>query len=298
MDDNPVAILFADVCESTLLFERVGNEDGLRLIGACLDELAAIVRAAGGELIRSKGDDVLSTFASADEAFDAAVDMLNQISGGEVRIHAGLHVGSILRARGDIYGDAVNLAARLLDLANPGELLASERLQRQLSPRSAGRLKLIGRRSLEGVQQPVRLFSLLSNEASSAQVQTLVISASERPDTELRCTRLTLEFEHKVSVFEEGDVVTIGRAESCDCVVANPWVSRKHAGITIKSGVVTLTDASSSGTHVEIGDAGPVRLRRSSVGLTSEGRIYLGASPKEPDTPVVHYRIETYWALE
>jgi class 3 adenylate cyclase len=292
-DKKTLAILFADVCESTPLYQRVGDDEGLRLVGEFIDALASIVRSNEGQVIRSKGDDLLCTFPRPDDALEAASQMLDQAGAGEVKIHIGIHYGLTIHARGDIYGDAVNLAARLLALANPGELLMSEAVHARLSDANATRPRLIGQQSLKGIQEPVRLFSMSSSRAGTDPVETVRPPAGKRPKTQSPSVRLTLRFRDQQHVFREGGKVSIGRSSSCDCVIPNEWVSRKHASISINRGIATLTDSSSSGTYVTIRSDPPLLLRRSSIALISSGAIYLGSSPDEPDAPVVHYQLET-----
>ena len=291
-DKKTLAILFADVCESTPLYERVGDDEGLRLVGELIDALASIVRSNDGQVVRSKGDDLLCTFPRADDALWAASQMLDQAGTGEVKIHIGIHYGPTIHARGDIYGDAVNLAARLLALANPGELLMSEAVHARLSDENATWPRLIGRQSLKGIQEPVRLFSMSSSLAGTNPVETKMPSTGKRPKTLFPSVRLTLRFRDQEHVIGEGSKASIGRSSSCDCVVPIEWVSRKHASISIKRGIATLTDSSSSGTYVAFRGDPPVLLRRNSVALISSGAIYLGSSPDEPDAPVVHYQLE------
>jgi hypothetical protein len=98
-----------------------GDDVALGQIADCREHMCALVRSNGGEFISSKGDDVLSIFRDTAGAFRAASQMRIQ-SGLPISFHAGLHYGPI-RAGNDIYGDTVNLTARLAGIANPGEVL-------------------------------------------------------------------------------------------------------------------------------------------------------------------------------
>src|SRR4029434_6574887 len=105
---------------------------------ACLEELRSIIARQQGALILSRGDDVLCTFAEPASALQAAREMLSQAPTGQLAIHGGLHFGPIVRARGDIFGDAVNLTARLAALARPGEILLSRSLVAHVPADHAG----------------------------------------------------------------------------------------------------------------------------------------------------------------
>ena len=118
-------MLFADICDSTPLYETSGDAPALAAIAKRLDELAQHAISYGGEVVRSKGDDVLCTFTEPSGALHAAARMLESPSSDVLPIRVGIHFGDVIAAREDIFGDAVNVAARMLSLAKPGELVTS-----------------------------------------------------------------------------------------------------------------------------------------------------------------------------
>src|SRR5258708_7390307 len=122
-DESAVALLLADITGSTPLYEAVGDAAALGRIGDCLDRLRSIVAEEGGTFIRSKGDDVLCYFVDPCSALRAARRMQ---STGPLAIHAGVHFGPVIHAHDDIFGDAVNLTARLAAAAKAGEVLISQ----------------------------------------------------------------------------------------------------------------------------------------------------------------------------
>src|SRR5262249_22733469 len=116
-DASEVALLLADITGSTPLYEEVGDAAALGQIGESLERLRSIVTEEGGTFLRSKGDDVLCLFADPCSALRAARRMLSQQSTGSLAIHAGVHFGPVIHAHDDIFGDAVNLTARLAAIA-------------------------------------------------------------------------------------------------------------------------------------------------------------------------------------
>ena len=94
--------------------------------------MATITRDHGGTFVHSKGDDALCVFADASKAVQAASEMLGSGPTGDVVLHGGLHWGSVLLTRNEVFGDAVNLTARLASLANSGEVLISAELVAEL----------------------------------------------------------------------------------------------------------------------------------------------------------------------
>ncbi|MGH8560797.1 MAG: adenylate/guanylate cyclase domain-containing protein, partial [Nevskiales bacterium] len=134
-----LVILFADICGSTRLYESLGDTRASAAIGNCLKQIEHSARAHGGELIKTIGDEVLMLFPQPDDAATAARDMhlaahaLPATENSPMTLHIGFHLGSALREGKDVLGDGVNVAARLVGLAKPGQTLTSAATLRQLS---------------------------------------------------------------------------------------------------------------------------------------------------------------------
>ena len=160
-------ILFADIADSTGLTERLGDA-AFRAKARELDgALRAIVAANGGTTIEGKllGDGVLAVFTSARQAIEAALACGKAGASGALPLHLGLHAGDVIReanpdGRGNVYGGAVNIAARISALSAPGELLVSDTV-RSLARTSAGvAFEDRGEQSLKGIEEPVRVFAV------------------------------------------------------------------------------------------------------------------------------------------
>ena len=167
--EQTLAILFADICGSTALFETTGNLAAIEIVGSCLDQLASVASEEGGRVVRSKGDDVLCTFVTAGAAFEAAIRMTHLDFRNDLEIHVGVHLGPLISARGDVFGDAVNVAARILKLANPGEILLSEDVRTQLAPSDQQKLRLLDRRSLKGKPDPIKIYTVAEVDSEATQ---------------------------------------------------------------------------------------------------------------------------------
>ncbi len=110
-EEQTVAVLFADVCGSTPLYEGSGNLEALDLIADCLENISRVVEAEGGTVLHSKGDDVLCTFPDADSAVRAASQMMDGQAGSPLEIHVGINYGPVVHDRGGIFGDVMQLAS-------------------------------------------------------------------------------------------------------------------------------------------------------------------------------------------
>jgi class 3 adenylate cyclase len=155
-------ILFADIADSTALTEHLGDK-AFRAKARDLDaSLRAIIREHFGTCIDAKtlGDGVLATFSSAAQAIEATLACGRAGDDAGLPLHLGLHAGDVIREEGNVYGGAVNIAARISGLSAPGEVLVSDTL-RGLARTSAGvSFEDRGEQSLKGVSEPLRVWAV------------------------------------------------------------------------------------------------------------------------------------------
>jgi class 3 adenylate cyclase/pimeloyl-ACP methyl ester carboxylesterase len=161
------AILFADIVDSTLLTERLGDA-AFRAKARELDgALRGVIRDHSGTPIEGKllGDGVLAVFTSARQAIEAALACGTAGSDAGLPLHLGLHAGDVIREDNNVYGGAVNIASRISGLSAAGEVLVSETV-RSLARTSAGvRFEDRGEQALKGVGEPLRVWAVLRAEA-------------------------------------------------------------------------------------------------------------------------------------
>ncbi|MEX2247114.1 MAG: adenylate/guanylate cyclase domain-containing protein [Dehalococcoidia bacterium] len=155
-------ILFIDIADSTALTERMGDT-AFRAASRELDErLRATVRDAGGAPVEGKvlGDGVLAVFTSAAQAIEAARSCQVLSAASELRLHIGLHAGDVIREADNVYGGAVNIAARICSASAPGEILVSDVI-RSLARTSAGvAFEDRGEHALKGIDDPLRVYAV------------------------------------------------------------------------------------------------------------------------------------------
>ncbi|HYC26950.1 MAG TPA: adenylate/guanylate cyclase domain-containing protein, partial [Nitrososphaerales archaeon] len=118
-------------------------------------------RKRGGTEVKTIGDAFLVEFPSAVEAVECAVEMQRLIEGtGEVRIRIGIHVGDIVHREGDVLGDAVNVAARVEPLAEPGGVCVTRQVVDQVERKVPYAMTSMGAHSLKNIGYPVEVFRL------------------------------------------------------------------------------------------------------------------------------------------
>ncbi len=162
LPEGMAVLLFADIAESTALTEQLGDA-AFRAKARELDtSLRSVIKDSGGTPVEGKvlGDGVLAVFTSARGAIDCA---LRCEAAGEplgLQLHLGIHAGDVIREGNNVYGGAVNIAARIAAASEPGEVLVSDTV------RSLGRTSADvtfddrGEHELKGVGEPQRLFAV------------------------------------------------------------------------------------------------------------------------------------------
>ncbi|TPI09066.1 FHA domain-containing protein [Mesorhizobium sp. B4-1-3] len=285
------AVLLADVVGSVPLYERIGDDAALRQVSGCLDAIRQIVAEHGGDFIYSKGDDVLSLFETPEAALRAVCRIGGQLTKEPLIARIGLHFGAVIRARGAVFGDVVNVTARLSATANPGEVLISQSFFEALSADSRGTLRLLDKMAFKGKQELFDVYTLRTDDgAPSTHVAsrgTFVDRRSAPPPP----INLVIRYEDQLRSCRNNELVTIGRSPECDIVVQRPWVSRHHATFTISNGKARLVERSSSGTFVSMGSGQEVFVRREDILLFGSGVISPGRRSTLGDAQILRYEI-------
>lgn len=295
-------VLFADLRGSTALFETLGNAEATSVVTHCVTALAVPVADHQGTVVKTLGDGLMAVFDDPPDALAAAVqmhDVLDAIvsrghergaSSGlrALRLQVGLARGEVVEMRGDCFGDAVNVAARLLDHAGDNETLVTAEVVRGLPTDIATRLRCLDHLVLRGRVEPVQVFVTGGRRGSDAAVTQFGgdISSVLEPDG----LRLTWAGTNRVFASAQMPVV-LGRSVQASFCVDDSRVSRSHARVDWHGGSFQLTDLSYNGTYVRFADGEIVSLRRGSCTLHGSGTIGLGGSPSDPGSPCVAFDV-------
>ncbi|TGP24783.1 adenylate/guanylate cyclase domain-containing protein [Mesorhizobium sp. M1D.F.Ca.ET.184.01.1.1] len=284
------AVLLADVVGSTPLYERLGDDAALQQVSDCLGAMREIVARYGGDFIHSKGDDVLSLFKNPEAALRAVCQISRQLTEGPLSARIGLHFGAVIRTRGEVFGDAVNVTARLSTTANPGEVLISQSFCEALPAGSRSGLRLLDKMALKGKQELFDVYTLWSDDEARTQITSrgTIIDRHVAPPPQIN---LVIRYGDQLRSCRNNELVTIGRSPECNIVVQRPWVSRHHAAFTISNGKARLIERSSSGTFVSMGSDHEVFVRREDILLFGSGVISPGRRSSLGDAQILHYEI-------
>ena len=278
------AVLFADITGSSRLFVESGDERARELVAATLQSWASLAVANGGTVVQLRGDGMLCTFPTVDAALMAAVALRDLPYQPPLSMHAGIHAGPVQQEADQLYGDVVNIAARMADIAKRFEIVLTQSAGQQLSSVGSWNLRLIRKVPVKGQTEPMNIYLLSYDEEHVTEY---------RPPDHTKTIRTRLELRHGPRVFVVDSTATtclIGRDADCAIKVEHLLVSRRHASVERVSGKFFLHDHSTNGTYVDDDSgAGPVLVQREVVQLKGKGVISLGAEPQHDAGNLIHF---------
>ena len=295
--DLEVVILFADVVGSTQLYDKFGDTKASETVAYCLDVMKDATHQFDGTVIKTIGDEVMSTFPTADDAMAAAAQMQARLSADPgddgdhipVSIRIGCHWGPVVQEQNDIFGAAVHTANRMTSQAKAKQIVMSGVTVEQMTEEWAAQTRQIDIATVRGRLDEVALFELLwQPDEATSMVPTLELKSKKKNGT-----RLVLRFrDTKVEVTDQKTHINMGRGDENDLVVKGNLISRVHARIEKRRGKFMLIDQSTNGTFLQTVKGEETFVRRDSTQLVGEGTIGLGRVAKEGSTLAIHYICE------
>jgi TolB-like protein len=167
------AIISADVVGYSRLMgeDEAGTLAVLRKFRAGLFD--PTVSEHRGEIVKSMGDGWLVAFDSAADAVTCAIKVQEKLTGHEVlKVRIGLHIGDVTFADGDIFGDGVNVASRLQEIAVPGAIVISETAKRSIDGKLAADFNDLGAQELKNITDPIAAFGWSMSEVAARPATT------------------------------------------------------------------------------------------------------------------------------
>ncbi len=159
------AILYADVAGYSRL-TGVDEEQTHQQLDAGLNLLANVIAAHGGHKVHEAGDAILAEFESVTAAVNSAVEFQRQmfsrnaelVEDQRLEFRVGVNLGEIIHDRDDIYGDGVNLAARIQELAEPGSVCISAAVNEQVRGKVDQTFDDLGYHKVKNIAQSVHVY--------------------------------------------------------------------------------------------------------------------------------------------
>jgi adenylate cyclase len=277
-----LTILFADICRSTVLFDKLGDEAALNLTMQALRLSGDCATQNHGTVIGTIGDEVMCTFDTPEDALISANQIHSQMQTNtsmqthQLAMRVGINSGKVVSLSNSVYGDTVNIAARLAQQAKANQSLVSSSTIESIRENLRDQLRPIGKMSLQGKAGTIEVHELL--EPGSDEEITEVATTNE---IESRSFLMTARYLSRQMRFDPMLVrFLFGRSMDCDQVIDHPTISREHAEFLYRNGQFILRDFSTNGSVVIQGSK-IEQLHRSSIELRGAGKIYFGKTTRQ-----------------
>ena len=297
-----LSIAFVDLTGSVSVFETLGNDLATQTITQLTQWVGGKALENEGQVVKMLGDGVLMSFADNNMAVSAMVQIQQEHTARsrqwpspvKLQVQIGVARGPVVVVDGDCFGDAVNLASRLSDLAGPEQILVSDSVIRGLGSRAGARFRSLGPMRIKGKADPCEVFRIEWQAETPSEFLTIPadLHALAPGDGDM-AKGIELSWLNSRGVFSLRDLpIHIGRVPEAHFVIPDPRVSRLHARIDARSGSFLLEDTSSYGTWVRFDGADhAIVLRRQECLLHSNGEIAMGAPFGDIGTPTIAFRL-------
>lgn len=287
-----LCVLFADVSGSTRLYEKLGDAEALRAVERCLNRIRRVIDGHGGKVIKTIGDEVMTTFPSADEGIQAACEMQHRItdlppvSGVKLAIRVGFHFGPAIEDNDDVFGDTVNTAARMVGLAQAGQVITTIETLSSLTLSAAPAVREIDALTVKGKAEDVRVCEVLWQDGADLTMKAV----STAPQFVL--ARLYISYRDvEVTLDSMRGPLTLGRDIGNEVVIKDQRASRNHARIERRRDRFVLVDQSTNGTFLRIEGESEVVLKREEITLRGNGTIGFGHSALEQGIDLMRFEV-------
>ena len=289
-----LTVLFVDVSDSTRLYESLGDAVAFREVRECLSVFEEVVVAQKGRLVKNIGDGSMCVFPDPNSAVQAACEMQQRLQqrpmlrDRQIEIRVGLQHGPVLLDSDDVYGDTVNTAARMAELAAGGQILTTEETVVLLSPGHRSATRRLAAIPIKGKHEDVAVHEVLW-QASTDHTQV-----PGRVDTIIHQAGISrLRLKHAGREIIVVTSINLGRHANNGIVLKDPMASRHHAFIERRKDKFVVTDQSSNGTFVKIKTGEEFKLRREGMILHGSGALSFGHRPSAKNAEIVGFWFES-----
>lgn len=292
-ESQTLTVLFADITESSRLYQQLGDAEARSALTACLAALADVLPQFEGRLVKTLGDAIMCVFPTAASAVNAATEMQSVVTdempgGHPLRLHIGLHAGPVLVEDGDVFGDTVNAAAFLTNVAMAEQILLSEATEKELPPYLKPFVRPLFRAALKGSAGESAISQVLwrADNMDMTDVNLLVSRVLPADAGSL----VVVLGDARARVDRWHPMVTLGRDAASDMPVEDQFASRRHCSIRLVRSSFYLVDHSVNGTYVTFISGDEVHLLRGEILLEGSGEIRLGRSRVEGADSIILFR--------
>ncbi len=298
-DKSQMTIFFADVAGSVELYDSIGDRLAHEKIVGCLQQMSLLIEDRGGRIIEIIGDEIMAAFVHPDQAFEAARQIQHGLStetGAQIGVRIGFHCGLTAVTEGHPYGDTVNVAARMVNLAKSGQIITNHQSVEFLSELNRARLRIVGKVFIKGKPDPYTIHEVVWDESECTVVSTLPRTGF----VNRRRNEASVFLKYKgrlLNLRESSGELVVGRGQRCGLVVDSGAASRMHAVVSCRNGMIVIKDQSTNGTFIRTFEG-----KRAADGIEliihgdewmadAAGIFSLGASIEKDDPNLIYFRM-------
>ena len=208
-----------------------------------------------------------------------------------IRLRIGFHHGEVICEPGDVFGDAVNVAARMVDLAKSDQIITNKETLAMMKLTLKRRARIVDRTRVRGKDDVMEIHELIWGKP---ELLTMSNSMTEEMIASLNAEKDLLQIRHlqqRILMDHERPILTMGRGVANHLIINEPLISLMHARIELQRNRFMLIDQSTNGTFLILPDEEPRLLRRDAIQLEGEGVIGLGQKVGKNDPMAVRFRI-------
>ncbi|MFA6014670.1 MAG: adenylate/guanylate cyclase domain-containing protein [Gallionellaceae bacterium] len=287
------AVLFADVSGSTQLYEILGDTRAFAAINQYLDILRKVTVSHQGRVVKSIGDEIMAVFPDPVCAVQAACEMQLLVNAQppiehtRVTVRIGFHFGAVLESPsdGDVFGDTVNVASRMSEIAKSQQIISTSSTVAMLPPILRSSTRPLKAPAIKGKAEDISVSEVIWQASDD---MTMMVGNTFIPNSVEPILQLTHQGK-KILVNAQHPSLTIGRDELADFVVQDRRASRIHAKIERRRDKFVFIDISSNGSYVTVNDETEIELHREEITLRDRGNISLGHPFKKDPSEVIEF---------
>ena len=288
-----IAIMFADIAGSTKLYETLGDQIAKTKIAESIETMSEITDQNNGTVVKTIGDEVMSIFPSVEdagtaaweiqEAFEDTTQIDNRVSPISVRI--GLHFGPAITDDSDVFGDAVNVAARMVAQAKAKQIITTKETVNKLPAAIRSCTRFVDHAAIKGKLETIDIYEIIWQEEDATRMTTNIIAKKPVPEV-----KLCVSYQGRtIELSKKRPGLVLGRSHTCDLPVNEKLASRQHVRIELRRDKFYIIDQSTNGTHVLNNNSSEEFLRREEIALSGSGQISLGKGFNENPSNVVEF---------
>ena len=289
--------MFADVAGSTAIYQNMGDELARERISNALNTLIDIAQRHEGHLVKTIGDEILVYFKDVDMALWAA-HMIQEVMEDDkkpetigVSIRIGMQFGSVISETNDIFGDTVNVAARIASMAKARQILCTKEMASLVnSPELSSCLRHFDHIRVKGKKDLLDIY-IFSWEKDGDITNMAPVTGFSGLARQKQGEKLTLTYQDKrYKIPVSTTTYVLGRGAECNLFVDGDLISRYHSKIEHRRGKFIITDQSTNGTFIKTQGGQEIFLRREELTLFGSGFISLGkeVDPSHEGTILFH----------